>query len=153
MMTSNESPPHKGDGGQNRANRKGLLNGVKPENVASSGINIFDPRLSVEDLWGDETPLSGSALLDHVLMYYGDGEMDVPFFQVVNSDDSKGAHGSGSSEGITSNHGVRSVVKSPLSRELQESTVECYKQRIFAESISQLAAGQDWFQLISIEKN
>ena len=110
--------------------RRGLLCGVKPEHVMTSGINIFDPKLSVEDLWGD-VPLSGGALLEHVLAYYSDGELDVPFFQNVTSEDS-GQRGS---------HRIRSVVKSPLSRELQESTVECYKQRIFTESISQLAAG------------
>lgn len=100
--------------------RRGLLCGVKPEHVMTSGINIFDPKLSVEDLWGD-VPLSGGALLEHVLAYYSDGELDVPFFQNVTSEDA----------GQSGSHRIRSVVKSPLSRELQESTVECYKQRIF----------------------
>lgn len=63
-------------------------------------------------------------MLDLVLQFYGDGVQDVPFF-------------------FTNNEGEqeRSVIRSPLSRELQDSTVQCYKERILRESISQVAAG------------
>lgn len=115
---------------------KGLLKGISPDQVASSGVNIYDPNLTVEQLWGEDAALSGGALLDHVLAYYSDGQKDIPFFYTP-SEIPQG------SESTNLPQKARAVVKSPLSRELQESTVESYKKRIFLESISQVAAGRD----------
>ena len=113
----------------------GILFGLKPSDPAAAHINIFDPKLTPEDLWGVDTCPSGGALLDAVLTWYLHGTHNVPWFTYVEG----GANAaSGQSSGVQK---TRSIVKSPLSRELQESTVESYKSRIFAESISQVAAG------------
>ncbi|CAK9003978.1 unnamed protein product [Durusdinium trenchii] len=114
---------------------KGLLKGISPDQVASSGVNIYDPNLTVEQLWGEDAALSGGALLDHVLAYYSDGQKDIPFFYTPSEIPQ-----------------ARAVVKSPLSRELQESTVESYKKRIFLESISQVAAGEPVFKFRTTER-
>lgn len=109
--------------------KKGMLVGLSPDDVAKHGINIFASELTPEDLWGP-TPPSGGAFLDLVLEFYGVGSHDVPFFF-------NGPNG----------EKLRSIERSPLSRELQEATVQEYKERIFRESISQVAAGQtlaDW---------
>ena len=102
---------------------KGLLTGLTPEDVTKKGLDIFAPHLTVEDLWGINPP-SGGALLDAVLQFYGDGTHDVPWF----------FSGEGGAQ-------CRTIEKSPLSRDLQESTVMAYKDRILKESISQVAAG------------
>lgn len=111
------------------------LAGLKPAELEAKGVNIFDPSLTVEDLWGDDAP-SGGALLDAVINLFNAGTHNVPWFTYT-----EGAGGTGT-EGTTSGmQKNRSIVKAPLSREIQESTVESYKRRIFAESISQVAAG------------
>eukprot|EP00435_Cladocopium_sp_Y103_P058223 s125_g20.t1 len=101
----------------------GLLVGVEPEEVLSKGIDIYKPDLTIENLWGPSPP-TGGALLDKVIQYYGDGVHDVPWF-------------------FESENGTqrRTIERSPLSREIQNSTVQCYKERILKESISQVAAG------------
>ena len=118
---------------------QGLLTGVRPTEVAARGINIYDPKLTPEALWGPDPP-QGGAFLDLVLDFYSEGEHDIPFFFYLNN--SSGGDGGGDADG---NGGglqrMRAIVKSPLSRALQQSTVESYKQRIFKESISQVAAG------------
>ena len=93
------------------------------------GIDLFRSELSVEDLWGPAPP-SGAAFLEAVLSFYQDGVCDVPWFFQAAGDSQ------GDSTGL-----ARAIVRSPLSREIQESTVQNYKERIFWESISQVAAG------------
>ena len=100
-----------------------MLRDIKPGDPKLASINIYDASLTPEDLWGADTCPSGGALLDAVLSYYGVGTQNVPWFTIGESGQ------------------TRSIIRSPLSRELQESTVESYKQRIFNESISQVAAG------------
>ena len=114
---------------------KGLLHGVQPHEVVQRGIDLFRPELSVEDLWGASPP-TGAAFLEAVLSFYGDGVHDVPWF----------FQSAGDGENVSSGL-ARSIVRSPLSREIQEATVQNYKERIFRESISQVAAG---FLLTSI---
>lgn len=104
--------------------KKGLLVGLTSDDVVKRGINIYSPDLSVEDLWGSNPP-SGGGFLDLVLEFYGVGSFDVPFYV-------DGANG----------EKVRAIERSPLSRELQEATVQEYKERIIRESISQVAAGR-----------
>ena len=102
--------------------------------------NIFLPTLTVEELYGEDSAPTGAALLDCVLDVYGDGYLEVvPWFVTAGSSarsvDPPQASGEGGPKKI------RAIIRSPLSRQLQESTVECYKNRIFNESISQVAAG------------
>ena len=104
---------------------KGLLQGLTPDQAHLAGTELYKQELTLEDLFGDDVPTGSlSSLLDQVLALYGDGHIDVPWF-------TKGENGKL----------VRTIVRSPLSRELQLSTVESYKNRILAESISQVAAG------------
>lgn len=122
-----------------RKKEMGILRGLKPSDPAVASINIFDPSLSPEDLWGVEDCPSGGALLDAVLTWYSHGTHNVPWFTYADGNGSLSAtNAQGHASGVQK---ARSIVKSPLSRELQESTVESYKHRIFAESISQVAAG------------
>ena len=101
------SPSRKKDMGM------GLLRGLKPSDPAVASINIYDPKLSPEDLWGEETCPSGGALLDAVLTWYSHGTHDVPWFTYVEY----GGSGKGSSAGAGAGDSVekfRSIVKSPL---------------------------------------
>ena len=114
-------------GGGTSSAPRGLLVGVMPHEVVQRGIDLYDPELTVEDLWGPNPP-AGAALLEAVLSFYSDGTHDVPWY-----------HDATQSNGSASR--ARSIVRSPLSRELQEATVQNYTDRIFRESISQVAAG------------
>lgn len=135
MQQPSSAPPTEAHPSPPRAQKnRGLLHGIRPEQVAASAVNIYDPNLTVEALFGDDTP-SGGALLDLVLAYYSDGQRDVPFF--VDAPVSVSSDGQ-----MTSSKSIRAIEKSSLSREIQEATVESYKNRIFLESISQVAAGQ-----------
>ena len=107
--------------------KKGLLAGVRPEQVKAKNIDLYKPTLTVEDLWGTENTPTGGNLLDLVLAFYQDEIRDVPFYY----EDENGCK-------------ARTMIRSPLSREIQDSTVESYKQRILRESISQVAAGVYW---------
>ena len=86
------------------------------------GFDLYDPQISIEFLFGS---LSGAALLEAILKWYQDTEMDVPWF----SDAPEGP--------------VRNVVRSPLSRDLQECTVAAYAERIKEEGLSQIVAGRE----------
>ena len=119
--------------GLHPATKKGLLQGVRPEEIAAKCIDIYNPTLTIEDLWGSENPPTGGHLLDLVLSYYQGETVDVPLYHET-------------ADGVK----ARSVVRSPLSREIQESTVESYKQRIFRESISQVAAGTHWQDMLKV---
>ena len=81
---------------------------------------LYDPQISIEFLFGS---LSGAALLEAILKWYQDTEMDVPWF----SDAPECP--------------VRNVVRSPLSRDLQECTVAAYAECIKEEGLSQIVAG------------
>ncbi|CAK9101335.1 Uncharacterized protein (Fragment) [Durusdinium trenchii] len=103
----------------------GLLAGVEPGDVMQKGIDIYAPDLTIEDLWGSASPPTGAALLDRVLLFYGDGTRNVPWFFEAPDGQQR-----------------RCIERSPLSRELQEATVLAYRDRIVKESISQVAAGR-----------
>ena len=88
-------------------------------------INIYDPKVKLEDLFGD---LGGAALLERILLWYQESELEcLPWYS---EDDGQAK--------------TRNIVKSPLSRDLQESTISRYMQRIFSEGLSQVVSGQDW---------
>ena len=119
--------------------RKGLLDGIRPDQAQQSGLEIYHSNLTLEDLFGEGKVPTGGALLDQVLAIYGDGHINVPWFVPAEGDSGgNGPEKSGANDGKM----IRSIVRSPLSRELQQSTVEAYKDRILAESISQVAAGR-----------
>ena len=120
--------------------KKGLLDGIRPDQAQQSGLEIYHAGLTLEDLFGEGKVPTGGALLDQVLAIYGDGHINVPWF-VCAEGSSSNAGGAPETSGGSDRKMIRSIVRSPLSRELQQSTVEAYKDRILAESISQVAAG------------
>lgn len=89
---------------------------------AALDFNLYDPHCQLEDLFGD---LAGAALLERILLWYQESELDgLPWY---------------SEDGSSKN---RNVVKSPLSRDLQESTITRYMTRIFTEGLSQVVSGK-----------
>ena len=113
--------------GQGGSQRKGLLLDKSPAELKVCGIDVSDPKYSSEDLFGT---LSGSAFLDAVYGAFGVDERDIPWFFT----------GEGGKK-------ERAIRRSPLSRPIQHSTAEAYKQRICKEGLSQLASGSwvcDW---------
>ena len=100
----------------------GKLTGVAPG--AALQFDLYDPSLTIEVLFGNT--LSGASLLEAILSWYLDAELDVPWF----------------TEGETGGPGTRNVIRSPLSRDLQECTVARYVERIKEEGLSQIVAGQ-----------
>ena len=82
----------------------------------------FEASLTVEELFGS---LDGGPLVDAVIDFYQDSEINVPWFF----------------QDVTSGEEQPSVVRSPFSRELQEDTVTAYKCRIRHEGLSQRVAG------------
>ena len=79
----------------------GRLAGKTPG--APLDFDLFDSSLSLESLFGN---LSGAALLEQMLMWFQDCELDVPWYD--------------SDEGADSR--CRTVSRSPLSRQLQEGS-------------------------------
>lgn len=71
--------------------------------------------------------LSGASLLEHILLWYQSKEMDIPWFTCVEGDQSE----------------VRTLIRSPASRELQETTIQRYMGRIYSEGLSQVVSGRE----------
>ena len=102
----------------------GILTGKIPKkDIDKLGINLFDAsqNLSVEYLFG---ALDGAPLVDAILDWFTDADLDVGWYFSA---------GDGST--------CRSIQRSPHSRELQERTVQIYKERICREGLSQRVAG------------
>ena len=142
--------PNPNASGLDEGNR-GILTGLTPTEAMRKGIDIYDSSHSVEALFGEKPP-SGGAFLELVMTWYGAGEVDIPWFFHQGNRGNRG-ESQLPSAGLMSmedsqekdtkqQNMLRSVYRSPYSRELQENTVESYKSRILAESISQMAAGR-----------
>ena len=96
---------------------KGILWGKSEKDLDRLHVDIFDPAVDFKFLFGD---LRGAVLLDEIYRWYGDGEYDIPWFDLQNK---------------------RTIIRSPLSREIQEATCMSYKARILQEGLSQMASG------------
>lgn len=105
---------------------KGLLIDNTVSELLQKGIDPSDAKWSCQDLFGN---LSGAALLDAIYEKFGCGEKDISWF----SEGGKDANG----KPIL----IRNIVRSDLSRPIQESTATTYKQRLYKEGLSQLASG------------
>ena len=98
---------------------KGKLVGLKPG--VPLDFNLYDATNSLEMLFGD---LAGAALLEHILLWFQDAELDsVPWY----SHDGQGWN--------------RNILKAPQSRDIQEGTVLRYMGRILTEGLSQVVSG------------
>ena len=102
-----------------------MLASWKPGDSVPAGCDPFSPSVSVEELFGT---LSGGPLLDKILEFFGDGLVDFQWYAV-------------SAEGEK----VRSLVRSPLSRSIQEGTVQAYMRKIIDDGLSQAVSGQAFF--------
>lgn len=69
--------------------------------------------------------LSGASLLEHILLWYQSKEMDIPWFTRVEGDQAE----------------VRTLIRSPASRELQETTIAS----TLKASVKWFQAGRMWF--------
>ena len=95
----------------------GRLTGKVPGSALD--FDLYDGSHTIESLFGQS--LSGAALLESILAWYVDTEQDVPWFAADST---------------------RTVVRSPLSRPLQDVTVCRYMDRIRDEGLSQIVAGR-----------
>ena len=102
--------------------KKGLLDNATVAQLLEKGINAADAKYSCEDLFGS---LTGAALLDAIYDKFGAGEHDVAWYTKP---------GDGGKP-------FRNVVRSSLSRPIQESTCANYMQRMYKEGLSQFASG------------
>ncbi len=108
----------------NEGVRAGILTGKDPKDKFNLGFDLYDEtqNYSVEYLFGG---LDGAPLVDAILEWFVQEEVPhLPWFFT----DSSGS-------------ACRTIVRSPLSRKIQERTVARYKARIFAEGLSQRVAG------------
>lgn len=103
----------------------GILTGLDPAKDKAKVMHIYnkDANHSVEYLFGS---LDGAPLVDAILQWFGDCEMELPWFF---TDDSDGC-------------AYRTIQRHPLSRKIQEKTVLRYKNRILSEGLSQLVSGR-----------
>ena len=79
--------------------------------------DLYENVTNIQDLFGS---LQGAALLEKTLSFYQVDERDIPWY----SDD-----------------GSRTVVRSELSRPIQQATVSRYQARIYKEGLSQMVSG------------
>ena len=108
------------------AKKDGLLTDSTVAKLLEKGVDVTESKYTCQDLFGS---LSGAALLDAIYDKFGAGEHDIEWFTPAGKD----------SEGkITM---ARTIVRSDLSRPIQESTASTYKQRLYKEGLSQLASG------------
>lgn len=99
--------------------KSGKLLGVEPGSKLD--FDLYDPSHKLEDLFGN---LGGAALLERMLLWYQEDEIEtLPWFS--------------SADGAR----LRSILRSPFSRELQESTIARYQSRICEEGLSQVVSG------------
>ena len=96
--------------------QSGLLSNKTRTDVKDS--DLYENVTNIQQLFGS---LQGAALLEKCLEFYQADELDIPWF----SDD-----------------GTRTVVRSELSRPIQEATVSRYMTRIWNEGLSQMVSGQ-----------
>ena len=94
---------------------QGKLIGKKPTDLLD--FDPYSPNVVISELFGE---LNGAALLDAIVDYYGVGTRDIPWH---------------------SSDGTRNLIRSPLSREIQEGTVQEYVQRILKDGLSQKVSG------------
>ena len=113
-----------------RAEAEGVLHGLRPGSTLPVTVNLYDPNNTLERLFGS---LAGGPLIEAILMWYQVAEMDVAWFS-----DNAGDVPS------------RNVVRSPLSRELQECTVSAYADRIQKEGLTQIVAGWQAYPLPTV---
>lgn len=69
---------------------KGVLWGKSLEEARRDGSNLTGDNLDIKYLFGD---LEGSALLEQIFKFWGDGECDVPWFYPDGANVSDGGHG------------------------------------------------------------
>ena len=103
-----------------------MLANWKPGQPLPDGCDPFHPAVTVDELFGGS--LSGAALLDSILELYGDGLVDLDWY----TDTPDGEN-------------VRAMVRSPLSRNIQEGTVQAYMRKIIDDGLSQAVSGHGVF--------
>ena len=107
---------------QERHGAKGLLDDRTPAQLLIQGIDVSDgSKYTCKDLFGD---LTGASLMDAIWEKFGVGEQDVEWFYKTDGGEQ-----------------ARTIMRSPLSRQIQESTCSEYMQRLYREGLSQLASG------------
>ena len=107
---------------QERHGAKGLLDDRTPAQLLIQGIDVSDgSKYTCKDLFGD---LTGASLMDAIWEKPGVGEQDVEWFYKTDGGEQ-----------------ARTIMRSPLSRPIQESTCSEYMQRLYREGLSQLASG------------
>ena len=103
---------------------KGILVDKGIDDVPRLGFDLYDAsqNYSVDYLFGG---LDGAPLIDKIMEFFVVEEKDtLPWF----FEDASGTM-------------CRSIIRSPLSRPIQERTVARYKQRVLQEGLSQRVAG------------
>ncbi len=106
--------------------QRGILADSCVSELLARGIDVTDAKYSCTDLFGS---LTGAALMDAIYEKFGAGEHDIAWFSETGKDaDGKPVL-------------VRNIVRSELSRPIQEATATTYKQRLYKEGLSQLASG------------
>ncbi|CAK9107954.1 unnamed protein product, partial [Durusdinium trenchii] len=112
---------------QERHGAKGLLDDRTPAQLLIQGIDVSDgSKYTCKDLFGD---LTGASLMDAIWEKFGVGEQDVEWFYKTDGGEQ-----------------ARTIMRSPLSRQIQESTCSEYMQRLYREGLSQLASGDAVFR-------
>ena len=99
-----------------------MLVGWKQNKPLPEGCDPFKASATVEELFGS---LSGAQLLDSIVEFYGDGVVDFEWYG-KNSD----------------GEACRALVRSPLSRNIQEGTVQAYMRKILEDGLSQAVSGK-----------
>ena len=104
---------------------KGILTGLNPKTDMSKlpeDIYNAEANLSVEYLFGS---LDGAPLVDVILEWFTDTTLENLEWYFTAGDGAP----------------CRSIQRHPLSRKIQEKTVQLYKRRVAAEGLSQRVAG------------
>jgi hypothetical protein len=104
---------------------KGILTGLNPKtdmNKLPEDIFNAEANLTVEYLFGS---LDGAPLVDAILEWFTDTTLENLPWYFSTGDDAP----------------CRSIQRHPLSRKIQEKTVQLYKRRVAAEGLSQRVAG------------
>lgn len=106
---------------------KGILTGLNPKtdmNKLPEDIFNAEANLTVEYLFGS---LDGAPLVDAILEWFTDTTLENLPWYFSAGDDAP----------------CRSIQRHPLSRKIQEKTVQLYKRRVAAEGLSQRVAGAE----------
>ena len=102
---------------------QGKLVGKTPGPDTKLDFDIYDVN-NVDVLFEG---LAGASLLEHILLWYQSKEMDIPWFIQGDADQAE----------------LRTLIRSPASRELQETTIQRYMGRIYSEGLSQVVSGKE----------